>query len=313
MLGSKLTKLLNIKYPIIQGGMAGISDSILVSAVSNAGGLGVLGSGFLPSKWLEEEINKTKKLTDKPFAVNLMLQNSHIPELMKVIIKNKIPIVTTGGGNPLPLFPHLKRAGIKIITVIGVVRLAKKMEENGADVIIVEGMESGGHIGKKTTLTLIPQTKKVLENTPLVAAGGIYDGKTTAAMFVLGADGVQMGTRFLASKECDIHEDYKKAILDATDEDIITVAEFTGHPVRLIKNELSEKVKKLEEKNPFPEEVRADAYSSSKLLNANIQQAPLLCGLCAGAISEIKTCKQILEETMQDAERILKGAAYKNE
>ncbi len=306
MLGEKLTKLLNIKYPIIQGAMAGISDSQLVSAVSNAGGLGVIGAGFLSAKWLEDEIDKTKKLTDKPFAVNLMLQNSNIPDLIKVVIKKKVPIVSTGGGNPLPLFPHLKKAGIKIITVVAVTRLAKKMEENGADVIVAEGMESGGHIGKKTTLTLIPQVKKALKNTPLVAAGGIYDGKTTAAMFVLGADGVQMGTRFLAAKECDINEDYKTAILNATDEDIITVAEFTGHPVRLIKNELAEKVKKLEEKNPFPEEVKAGAYSSSKLLNADINQAPLLCGLCAGDISEIKTCKEIIEQTIETAQKILK-------
>ena len=309
MLGSKLTKLLNIKYPIIQGGMAGVSDSILVSAVSNAGGLGIIGSGFLSTKWLEQEIDKTKKLTDKPFAVNLMMQNPNIEELIKVIIKKKVPIVSTGGGNPLPLFPYLKRAGIKIIPVVSLVRLAKKMEDNGADVIVVEGMESGGHIGKKTTLTLVPQAKKMIKNTPLIAAGGIYDGKTTAAMFVLGADGVQMGTRFLASKECDIHEDYKKAILDATDENVIIVAEFTGHPVRVIENELAEKVKKLEEKNPFPEEVRADAYSSSKLLNADVNQAPLLCGLCAGDITEIKTCKEIIEQTMEDAHKILKEEA----
>jgi len=308
MLGSKLTKLLGIKYPIIQGAMAGISDSILVSAVSNAGGLGVIGSGFLPSKWLEQEIDKTKNLTNKPFAVNLMLQNSNIPELVRIIIEKKVPIVSTGGGNPLPLFPHLKRAGIKIMTVVALSRLAKKMKESGVDVVVVEGMESGGHIGKKTTLSLVPQAKKLLENTPLVAAGGIYDGKTAAAMFILGADGVQMGTRFLASKECDINEDYKTAVLNATDEDIITVAEFTGRPVRLIKNELTEKVKKLEEKNPFPEEVRANAYSSSKLLNTDINQAPLLAGLCAGDIKEIKTCKQIIEETMQSAEEILKGA-----
>lgn len=308
MLGEKLTKVLNIKHPIIQGAMAGISDSILVSAVSNAGGLGVIGSGFLSAKWLEQEIDKTKKLTDKPFAVNLMLQNPNIPDLVKIIIKKKVPIISTGGGNPLPLFPHLKRAGIKIVTVVAITRLAKKMEENGADVIVVEGMESGGHIGQKTTLSLVPQVKKVLKNAPLVAAGGIYDGKTTAAMFVLGADGVQMGTRFLASKECDINEDYKKAILNATDEDVVTIAEFTGHPVRLIKNELYEIVKKLEEKNPFPEEVRTDAYSSSKLLNVDINQAPLLCGLCAGDITEIKTCKEIIEETMHEAEKILKGA-----
>ncbi len=173
----------------------------------------------------------------------------------------------------------------------------------------MEGMESGGHIGQKTTLSLVPQVKKVLKNAPLVAAGGIYDGKTTAAMLVLGADGVQMGTRFLASKECDINEDYKKAILNATDEDVVTIAEFTGHPVRVIKNELYERVKKLEEKNPFPEEVRADAYSSSKLLNADINQAPLLCGLCAGDITEIKTCKEIIEQTIKDARKILKEEA----
>jgi enoyl-[acyl-carrier protein] reductase II len=309
MLGEKLTKVLNIKYPIIQGAMAGISDSVLVSAVSNAGGLGIIGSGFLSAKWLEQEIDKTKKLTTQPFAVNLMLQNPNIPDLVKVVIKKKVPVVSTGGGNPLPLFPHLKRAGIKIITVVAITRLAKKMEENGADVIVVEGMESGGHIGQKTTLSLVPQAKKALEKTPLVAAGGIYDGKTAAAMFVLGADGVQMGTRFLASKECDINEDYKKAILDATDEDVITVAEFTGHPVRLIKNELAERVKKLEQKNPFPEEVRANAYSSSKLLNVDINQAPLLCGLCAGDITEIKTCKEIIEQTMEDAQKILKEEA----
>jgi len=308
MLGSKLTKLLGIKYPIIQGAMAGISDSVLVSAVSNAGGLGIIGSGFLSPKWLEQEIDKTKNLTDKPFAVNLILQNSNIPELVKIVIEKKVPIVSTGGGNPLPLLPHFKRAGIKIMTVVALSRLAKKMKESGVDVVVVEGMESGGHIGKKTTLSLVPQAKKLLENTPLVAAGGIYDGKTAAAMFILGADGVQMGTRFLASKECDVNEDYKKAVLNATDEDIITVAEFTGRPVRLIKNELTEKVRKLEEKNPFPEEVRANAYSSSKLLNTDISQAPLLAGLCAGDIKEIKTCKQIIEETMQDAEKILKGA-----
>ncbi|XOB42152.1 MAG: NAD(P)H-dependent flavin oxidoreductase [Candidatus Nealsonbacteria bacterium] len=307
MLGSKLTKLLGIKYPIIQGAMAGISDSVLVSAVSNAGGLGVIGAGFLSAQWLEEEIDKTKRLTDKPFAVNLMLQNSNIPKLIEIIIEKKVPIISTGGGNPLPLIPHLKRAGIKIMTVVALTRLAKKMKESDVDVIVVEGMESGGHIGKKTTLSLVPQAKKVLENTPLVAAGGIYDGKTAAAMFVLGADGVQMGTRFLASKECDINKDYKAAILNATDEDIITVGEFTGHPVRLIKNELTEKVKKLEEKNPFPEEVRADAYSSSKLLNTDVNQAPLLAGLCAGDIKEIKTCKEIIEETIKEAEKILRG------
>ena len=240
---NKLIQLLGIQYPIIQGGMAGISESTLVSAVSNAGGLGVIGSGFMPVSWLEEEIKKTKNLTNKPFGVNLLMQNPGVADLVKVIIKHQVPVVFTGGGNPLPVFPYLQAAGIKIIPVIALARLAKKMEDNGADAVVVEGMESGGHIGETTTLTLIPQAKKILSKIPLIAAGGIYDGKTAAAAFLLGADGIQMGTRFLASKECQAHENYKKAILEASDENITVVGRFTGHPVRVIENDLSKKIK----------------------------------------------------------------------
>lgn len=306
MIGTKLTKLLNIKYPIIQGGMAGISDSILVSAVSNAGGLGVIGSGFLPPKWLEEEIKKTKELTDKPFGVNLLMRNPKVAELAKIIIREKIPVIFTGGGNPLPLFPHLKKVGIKVIPVVALSRLAKKMEDSCADAVVVEGFESGGHIGRVTTIALVPQTKKIIEKIPLIAAGGIYDAKTALACFILGADGIQMGTRFLVSKECQIHKNYKKAILEATDENIIVAARFTGYPVRAIENELTKRVQKLEEKNPFPEEIRADRFSSSKIESGNIEQAPLLCGLCAGGISKIKSCKEIIEEIMEGSKKIIK-------
>ena len=306
MISTKITKLLNIKYPIIQGGMAGVSDSSLVSAVSNAGGLGVIGSGFLSSAWLKEEIEKTKQLTKKPFGVNLIMQNPMVPELVKIVIKEKVPVVFTGGGNPLPLFPHLKKANIKIIPVVALSRLAKKMEESGADAVVVEGLESGGHIGKKTTITLVPQTKKMLEKIPLIAAGGIYDAKTATACFILGADGIQMGTRFLASKECQIHEKYKRAVLEATDENVIVVARFTGRPIRMIENKLTKKAQKLAEKNPFPEEIRADRFSSSKIPSGNIDQAPLLCGLCAGGISETKSCKEIIEEIMEGSKEIIK-------
>ncbi|TET84213.1 MAG: enoyl-[acyl-carrier-protein] reductase FabK, partial [Candidatus Nealsonbacteria bacterium] len=284
---NKLTQLLNIKYPIIQGGMAGVSESNLVSAVSNAGGLGVIGSGFFPPSWLEEEIKKTKSLTDKPFGVNLLMQNPGVPDLVKVIIKYQVPVVFTGGGNPLPLFSYLGAAGIKTIPVVGFARLAKKMEDNKADAVVVEGLESGGHIGENTTFTLIPQTKAILKEMPLIAAGGIHNGKTAAAAFLLGADGIQMGTRFLASKECQVHENYKKAVISATDENITVVARFTGRPVRVIENELAKKIKELEEKNPFPEEVKADKFAGSKVAAGNIDQVPLLCGLCAGGISEI--------------------------
>ena len=309
MLGSKVTQLLNIKYPIIQGGMAGVSESVLVSAVSNAGGLGVIGSGFFPSSWLKEEIKKTRNLTNKPFGVNLLMQNPNVAELAKVVIQEKVPIIFAGGGNPLPLIPHLKRAGIKIIPVVPLPRLAKKMEDSEADAVVVEGLESGGHIGKNTTFTLIPQTKAVLKKIPLIAAGGICDGKTAAAAFLLGADGIQMGTRFLASKECQIHENYKKMVLESTDENITVVAEFTGHPVRAIENELTKEIKKLEEKNPFPEEIKADKFAGSKVAAGNVEHAPLLCGLCAGSISEVKTCQEIIEEIMQGVKEIMKEMA----
>jgi enoyl-[acyl-carrier protein] reductase II len=301
---NKLIQLLGIKYPIIQGGMAGVSESNLVSAVSNAGGLGVIGSGFFPPPWLEEEIKKTKSLTDKPFGVNLLMQNPGVPELIKVIIKYQVPVVFTGGGNPVPIFSYLQAAGIKVIPVVALARLAEKMEDNKADAVVVEGLESGGHIGENTTFTLIPQTKAILKEIPVIAAGGIYNGKTAAAAFLLGADGVQMGTRFLASKECQIHENYKKAVISATDENITVVARFTGRPVRVIENELAKKIKELEEKNPFPEEVKADKFAGSKVAAGNIDQVPLLCGLCAGGISEIKTCQEIIEEIMREVEKL---------
>ena len=304
MFNNKLTQLLGIKYPIIQGGMAGVSESNLVSAVSNAGGLGIIGSGFFSPAWLEEEIKKTRSLTDKPFGVNLLMQNPGAPELIKVIIKERVSVVFTGGGNPLSVFPYLQAAGIKVIPVVGLVRLAKKMEDNGADAVVVEGLESGGHIGENTTFCIIPQVRALLKGIPLIAAGGIYNGKTAAAAFLLGADGVQMGTRFLASKECQVHENYKKAVLQATDENITVVARFTGHPVRVIENELAKKIKELEEKNPFPEEVKADRFAGSKVAAGDIEKVPLLCGLCAGGIREIKSCQEIIEEIMKEVEKL---------
>jgi len=293
---NKLTQLLGIKYPVIQGGMAGISEATLVSAVSNAGGLGTLGSGLMPAQWLKDQIKKTRELTKNPFAVNLYLQNPKAEELIKVIIEERVPIVFTGGGNPLPLFPYFQAGGTKVIPVVPSPRLAKKMEDNGADAVVVEGMEAGGHIGENTTFCLIPQTKSLLQKIPLIAAGGIYDGKTAAAAVLLGADGVQMGTRFLASKECPIDENYKKRIVDATADDVTVALRFTGHPLRLIKNQLSEEWQKLEEKGAFPEEIKAERIVSSKITSADIEKIPLLAGYCAGAIFDIKTCKEIVEE-----------------
>jgi len=298
---NKLTKLLNIKYPIIQGGMAGISESSLVSAVSNAGGLGVIGSGFAPASWLEEEIFKTKQLTDKPFGVNLLLQNPNIQDLVEVIIKNKVEVVFTGGGNPLPLMPYLKKAKIKVIPVVPSVRLASKMSENHADAVVIEGGEGGGHIGEGSTFCLTPQAHKVVD-IPLIAAGGIFDNSTFKAAMILGADGVQVGTRFITSKECQVHENYKKAIIDASDEDVVVVARFTGHPVRLIKNKVVENIRKMEAKNPFPEELNSERFAGGKIVQANIENIPLLCGTCAGGINDIKSVKEIIEEMIKNYE-----------
>jgi len=296
---NKICQLLGIKYPIIQGGMAGISESNLVSAVSNAGGLGTIGSGLMPANWLEEEIKKTRELTKNPFAVNLFLQNPKIEELIKVIIQYQVPIVLTGGGNPLSLFSYFQAAGIKIIPVVPSPRLAKKMEDNGADGVVVEGLESGGHIGENTTFCLVPQTRALLKKIPLIAAGGIYNGKTALATFLFGADGIQMGTRFLASKECLVSEAYKKKIIEASADDLVVVLRFTGHPLRVIKNKWSEEMKKLEEKGAFPEEIKAEKIAGS-LGGEDVEGIPLLAGLSAAGISEIKSCQEIIEEIINE-------------
>ena len=296
---NKLRQLLEIKYPIIQGGMAGISESRLVSAVSNAGGLGTIGSGLMPASWLEEEIKKTKELTKNPFSVNLFLQNPKIEELVKLVIREQVPVVFTGGGNPLPLFPYFQAAGAKISPVVPSPRLAKKMEDAGADAVVVEGLESGGHIGENTTFCLISQTKKMLKNIPLIGAGGIYDAKTAKSAFLLGADGIQMGTRFLASKECLVSESYKQKIVEATADEITVALRFTGHPIRVIKNKWSEQMKKLEEKGAFPEEIKAEKIAGS-LGGKELEEIPLLAGLSAAGISEIKSCQEIIDEIVKE-------------
>jgi enoyl-[acyl-carrier protein] reductase II len=296
---NRICQLFQIEYPIIQGGMASISESNLVSAVSNAGGLGVIGAGLMPPSWLEKEIRLTREKTKNSFGVNIFMRHPKLKEIVKILIKEKIEIVFTGGGNPLPLFPYLQAAGAKIVPVVPSPRLAKKMEDNGADAVVVEGSESGGHIGKNTTFCLIPQTRKLLKKIPLIAAGGIYDGKTAKAAFLLGADGIQMGTRFLATIECKISDDYKKRIVEAKADDIEVVLNFTGHPIRVIKNKWSEKMKKLEEKGAFPEEIKAEMIAGG-LRGENVEEIPLMAGICAASIFKIKSCREIIEEIVQE-------------
>ncbi|MFH0987696.1 MAG: nitronate monooxygenase [Patescibacteria group bacterium] len=299
-----LTRLLGIRYPIIQGGMAGISEANLVSAVSNAGGLGTLGSGLMSAQWLEKEIDKARQLTSKPFAVNLFLQNPRVEKLVRLIIRKQVPIVFTGGGNPLTLFSYFQSAGTKVIPVVPSSRLAKKMEDNGADAVVVEGLEAGGHIGDNTTFCVIPQTRALVKKIPIIAAGGIWDGKTVAAALLLGADGVQMGTRFLASKECKISEDYKKKIIEAGADDVEVVLRWTRHPIRVIKNQLSEEWKKLEERGAFPEEIKAQRIAGS-LGGSDINKIPLMAGFSAAGISNIETCQEMIDKIISDARKTL--------
>lgn len=297
-----LTKLLGVKYPIFQGGMNHFSEAKLASQISELGGLGVIGVDLMPPQWLEEEIKKVKELTKNPFGVNLFLRNPKIEELVKLVVSQRVSVVFTYGGNPLPHFFYFQAAGIKIIPIVPSPRLAKKMEDNGADGVVVEGLESGGYIGENTTFCLIPQAKKILKSIPLIAAGGIYDGKTAKAAFLLGVDGIQMNTRFLASKECLISEAYKKKILEATADDIEVVLRFTGHPIRVIRNKWSEGMKKLEEKGAFPEEIKAEKIASS-FGDENIDNIPLLAGLSAAGISEIKSCQEIIEEIVSELKK----------
>ncbi len=304
---NKLVKTLNIKYPIIQGGMAGVSEAILTAAVSNAGGMGVIGAGFASPEWLRSEIKKAKSLTDKPFGVNLLMQNPNTEALLTIIIEEKVHTVFTGGGNPIPILPYLKEAGVKVVPVVPTIRLAGKMEKAGADAVVVEGLESGGHIGENTTFCLVSQASEVIKEIPLIAAGGIYDGRTFAAALILGASGVQVGTKFMIASECQIHDNYKKAIIDASDEDVTVIGRFTGHPIRAIKNKLTENLKKMEEKNPFPEEINSERFAGSKGM-ANIDLIPLLSGISAGGINDLKSTAEIIEEMVIEAEKILKNS-----
>jgi enoyl-[acyl-carrier protein] reductase II len=298
---NRVCQLFKIKYPIIQGGMAGISESNLVSAVSNAGGLGVIGAGLMPASWLEKEIRATREKTKNPFGVNLFMQNPKVEDLVRVLMKEKPAVVFTGGGNPLPVFPYLKMVGIKIVPVVPSPRLAKKMEDNGAEAVVVSGWEAGGHVGKNTLFSLLVETKKLVK-IPVIAAGGIYDKQTVRAAFFLGAEGIQMGTRFLASKECIVSEAYKEKILKATMDDLEVVLWSTGHPIRVIKNVWSEKIKKIEDKI-FPEEIGAERIAGS-LGGKNVEEIPLLAGLSAAGISEIKPVKEILEEIGKELEKL---------
>ena len=240
-MNTKITELLGIKYPVLQGGMAWIAESTLASAVSEAGGLGIIAGGSAPIDYLRDQIRKTKELTSKPFGVNIMLMSPNAEDLAQLVIDEKVPVVTTGAGSPGKFIDGWKNAGVKTIPVVPSVALAKRMVRAGADAIIAEGTESGGHIGENTTMCLVPQVVDAVD-VPVIAAGGIADGRGIAASFMLGAQGVQIGTRFLAAEECQIHSTYKELVVKAKDTDSIVTGRSTGHPCRNVKTKFAKKL-----------------------------------------------------------------------
>lgn len=301
-----ITKLLGIKYPVFQGGMAQIARHELASAVSNAGGLGIIASGGMSIEQIREEIVNCKKHTDKPFAVNLMLMMHNIDEIIDVVIEEGVGIVTTGAGTPRKYMPKLKEAGIKVIPVIPSVKAAKKMEELGCDAVVVEGMEAGGHVGESTTMALLPQVTSAV-NIPVIAAGGIADGRGVAAAYCLGASGVQMGTVFLATEECPVSENYKNAIIEAVDTSTTLTGTKFGAPVRGIKNELTKRYHELEEKSSTLMELEELTLGSLRkaAYEGDVENGSIMSGQIAGLVNEIRPVKDVIEGIFEEAKEVL--------
>ncbi len=308
MIRSKLCEILGIKYPIIQGGMAWAGTAELASAVSNAGGLGILGAGAMSPTQLQEEIKKTKGCTDKPFGVNIYYLSPDVDRLIDVVIQEGVSVITTGAGNPGKHISKLKYAGIKILPVVASVALARRLARLAVTALIAEGMEGGGHVGELTTMTILPQMLAAVE-LPLVAAGGIADGRGLAAAFTLGAQAVQMGTRFLCSEECIAHPNYKQAVLKAKDRSTTITARSTGHPVRVLKNRLSRRFDQLEAEGATKEELArlGEGALRAAVIDGDIDGSSLMAGQISGLIKEIKPVKEIIEEITTKAEEIMKG------
>ena len=303
---TKVTELLQIEYPIIQGGMAWVAEHHLAAAVSEAGGFGLIGAASAPPEIVREEIRKAKELTDKPFGVNIMLLNPNADEVAKIVVEEGIQAVTTGAGNPEKYMPMWKEAGVKVIPVVASVAMAKRMERYGADAVVAEGMEAGGHIGNQTTMALIPQVVDAV-NIPVIAAGGIGDGRGVAASFMLGAEGVQMGTRFVVADESIVHDNYKDRIVKAKDIDSVVTGQSTGHPVRCLRNQMTkEYIKKEQEGVPFEELERMTLGSLRKaVMDGDILNGTVMAGQIAGLVSKRQSCKEILQEIMTEAEKLL--------
>lgn len=308
MIRTELCDLLNVEYPVLQGGMAWIGTAELASAVSEAGGLGIIGAGHMPPDLFRNEIHKLKERTSKPFGCNIMLMSPFVKEVMEVVIDEKVPVITTGAGNPSSYIPRLKEIGTKVIPVVASVSLAKRLARGGIDALIAEGTESGGHVGNITTMSLLPQVVDAVD-IPVIAAGGIADGRGMAAAFVLGAKGVQMGTRFVLSEECIAHENYKNIVLKAKDRSTVMTGLTTGHPVRIIENQLARKYEELEFKGTSKEELEKLGAGTLRMaaIDGDVKNGSVMIGQISGMIHDIKPCKQIITDIMTETETVIKN------
>lgn len=301
---TKLTKLLGIKYPIIQGGMAWTSDAVLAAAVSNAGGAGIIGSGGRTTEWTRDEIRKAKSLTDKPFGVNVMLMAPNIAEIIDMLCEEKVAFVTLGAGNPVPHIEKFHHAGIKVIPVVPNVKLAKRIEAAGADAMVIEGMEAGGHIGQQTTMALMENVLPQIKNIPVLVAGGISDGRALAAALLMGAEGVQIGSRFLLTTECPAHPAAKQAIIDATDTDSAVTGFSRGHGVRCLKNAFTQKFSEKEISGAPQEELNAMGTGTNKrgIMEGDIVNGTVMVGQSLNVLNDILPCKEVIERMMAEAQ-----------
>ncbi len=304
---TKITELLGIEYPIIQGGMAWVAEYHLAAAVSEAGGLGIIGAGGAPASFVHEQIQKVKEITKKPFGVNIMLMNPEADQIAQVVVEEGVKVVTTGAGNPGKYMAMWKEAGIKVIPVVASVALAKMMERAGADAVVAEGMESGGHIGEATTMTLVPQVADAV-TVPVIAAGGIADGRGFAAAMMLGAQAVQMGTRFVVASESIVHENYKQKVIAAKDIDTAVTGRSTGHPIRCIRNKTTREYLKLEKEGATLEELEKLTLGGLRraVLEGDVVEGSVMAGQIAGLVKKEQTCAEIIQEIMTQGEKLLK-------
>ena len=306
MFKTSICEILGIEYPILQGGMAWVATAELAAAVSNAGGLGIIGAGNAPGSYVRDEIRKVKELTDKPFGVNIMLLSPFVDEVIDIVYEEKVPVITTGAGNPGKYIARFKNIGTKVIPVVPAVALAKKMEQEGVDAVIAEGTESGGHVGELTTMALLPQVIDAVK-IPVIAAGGIADGRGLVSALALGAQGVQMGTIFVCASECTAHENYKKAIIKAGDRGTVVTGKATGHPVRILKNKLAREFEKLEKASAAVEEYEKLGVGRLRaaVVEGDADYGSVMAGQIAGLVKEIKPAKDIIEGIMNEANEVI--------